>query len=380
MAVSEKKTVAALKLYRPAKTQESVCREYGIEPDKVIKLAGNESRFGCSPKVIEALERRKNEFSFSPDFNVNGLRTTLSERFNVPGEKFIFGSGSFEILSLIGSAFIDEGDEAIYADPSFGWYINSTVLNGGKVVKVPVDKNFSVDADAMLNAITDKTKVIWLCNPNNPTGTVLSGEKLTDFISKVRSDILIVLDEAYIDFIDEEANDGPYIDTVRLIDKYDNLIILRTFSKSYGLASFRIGYGIADTSIIAGLTKVKLPINTTFAAQAAAEAALDDEAFKEDVLRKIHNERKYYYEALEEFGFKAVRSNGNFIFLHTGLDGGWLEEEFLKKGIMIRNGAEFGFPDFLRISIGTHEENVKVIDTFRTILNDKNLKEGEKVG
>ncbi len=378
MGVREKRSVEALKLYKAARTQESVCREYGIDIGSVIKLAGNESRFGCSPKVIEALDRKKNEFGFYPDFNATPLRTALSERLGAPKEKFIFGNGSFELISLIGAAYIDEGDEAVYADPSFGWYVNVTTLNGGKVVKVPVNKDFAVDTEAMLKAITDKTKVVWLCNPNNPTGTVIPGEELRSFISRIRRDILIVLDEAYIDFIDEEENGGPYIDTVKLLEEYDNLIILRTFSKSYGLASFRIGYGIADTAIIDGLTKVKLPINTTFASQVAAEAALLDDEFKTYVVERIREERKYYYNALTEFGFTTVHSNGNFIFVHTGRDGGRIEGELLKKGIMIRNGAEFGFPGHVRISIGTHEENVKVVEAFRSVIDDiPKVKEGD---
>ena len=378
LGVREKRSVEAQKLYKAARTQESVCREYGIDIKKVLKLAGNENRFGCSPRVVEELEKRKGEFSYYPDFNVSTLRKSLSDKLGAPEESFIFGNGSFELISLIGAAFIDEGDEAIYADPSFGWYINVTTLNGGKVVKVPVNKDFAVDSEAILKAITERTKVVWLCNPNNPTGTVLPGSELVSLISRIRRDILIVLDEAYIDFIDEEANGGPYIDTVKLTEEYDNLIILRTFSKSYGLASFRIGYGIASEAIIDSLTKVRLPMNTTFASHVAAEAALSDEDFKNYIVRKIDEERKYYYEALKEFGFTAVRSNGNFIFVHTGRDGGQIEEALLRQGIMIRNGAEFGFRDYVRISIGTHEENERVIAALREVLKDiPVIKEGD---
>lgn len=369
MGVSEKKAVAAMRLYKPARTIESVCREYGIDPDGIIKLAGNENRFGCSPKVIERLEEKQGGFAYYPDFNASELRKILADKLGAPEERFIFGSGSFELLSLIGAAYIDEGDEAIYTDPSFGWYINVTTLNGGRVVKVPVNDSYGIDLPAVYNAVTDRTKVIWLCNPNNPTGTVLRGEELQEFLAKVRKDILVVLDEAYIDFIDEEENGGPYIDTVKLLDEYDNLILLRTFSKSYGLASFRIGFGMADTGIINGLTKVKLPINTSFASQEAAIAAVQDEEFKDFVVKSVHEERKLYYEKLGEFGFSTVHSNGNFIFVRTGIDGGWLEDRFISKGIMIRNGAEFGYPDHVRISIGTREENLRVIEGFRELLS-----------
>ena len=367
MGIKEKKSVAAIRLYKPAKTQESVCREYGIDINRVIKLAGNESRFGCSPKVIEALEKRQGEFSYYPDFNANSLRGLIAERLQVGPEKLIFGSGSFELISLIGAAFIDEGDEAIYPDPSFGWYINATVLNGGTVVKVPLDQSFTIDLSAIREKITEKTKVIWLCNPNNPTGTVLRAEELKHFVETLREDILLVLDEAYIDFIDEEEYGGSYIDTTKLLEGHDNLIILRTFSKSYGLASFRIGYGIADPKILESLLKVKLPINTTFAAQAAAEAAFRDEEYKDRVVRIVQEEKQFYYRRLENIGFHAIRSHGNFIFVRTGLKGSYVEESLLKKGIMIRDGTEFGFPEYVRISIGTHEENIKVIEALESL-------------
>lgn len=365
MSVSEKRTVQALPEYRAARSLESVSREYGYSEDEVIKLAGNENRFGCSRKVIEALNGQSGNFSFYPDINVTLLRNKLSEKHNIPGENLIFGNGSFELLSLIGAAYIEQGDEVIYNDPSFGWYLNVTRQNGGTIIKVPVNEDKGVDTSAIHSHISEKTKVIWLCNPNNPTGTLLTAEELADFINRVPRNILIVLDEAYVDFID-----GEYIDTVDFVRKHDNVILLRTFSKAHGLASFRIGYGIADTKVIKALTKVKLPLNVSIASQTAALAALNDDEFTDFIVRTNRSQLEYYYSEFEELGLRYIPSNGNFILVNIGIDSSFAEKEFLKRGIVIRNGEEFGLPQWLRISVGRPEENRKVTETLKEIIKE----------
>lgn len=362
MAVVPKSSVAAADRYKPAKSLAVTAAEYGFKEQDIIKLAANESRFGPSPKVIEALVKHSREFSEYPDTNVTDLRALLVEKHNVRSENIVFGNGSFELIALAADAYIEPGDEAIYADPSFGWYINSTKKNGGIPVAVPVDRNKAVDAEAVLAAITSRTKIIWLCNPNNPTGTVLSPEELESFVKRVPDRILIVLDEAYIDFIE-----GGYIDTVNLIRKYDNILLLRTFSKAPGLASFRIGYGIGSTDIIESISKIKLPINVSMQAQIAAAASLRDQPYIDEVIRKTASAREYYYREFDRLGFSYVRSNTNFILVHTGIDSTWLEQEFLRHAVMIRNGNEYGLPYWMRISIGTEDENKKVIAIFDEI-------------
>lgn len=358
MSVRQNSKIAEIKLYKPAKTIESVIREYGFEPEQIIKLAGNESRFGISHKVMEALENEKNQFSFYPDVEATKLREILSGYHHIDKEHFIFGNGSFELISLIGSAYIEAGDEAVYTDPSFGWYINATLANDGKVIKVPVTEDQEVDVDGILDVIHEKTKVIWLCNPNNPTGTLIPWDDLNRLVNKTPDSVLIVLDEAYIDFNEEE-----YPDTVNLVKEHENVILLRTFSKAYGLASFRIGYAIAALDVIEGLNKVKLPINTSHAAQVAAIASFQDAEYKDYVVREINAQKKIYYEAFERMGFRYIRSHTNFILVNTGMDGAELEQEFLKRGIMLRSGEAFGpgYKEWLRISIGKPEDNRKVI-------------------
>ena len=363
MSVKVKKSVESLPAYKPAKSIISVSREYGIEEKDLIKLAGNENRLGCSKKVIEAINDNRLFFSYYPDMNVTRLREKLSEKLSVNGENLIFGNGSFELLTLVGETYIERGDEAIYTDPSFGWYQNVTLKNEGRIVKIPVTEKKSVDTEGILKAINERTKVIWLCNPNNPTGTVLEPEVLEDFISRVPENVLIVLDEAYIDFID-----GDYIDTTKFIREYKNVIILRTFSKLYGLASFRVGYGIADESIINNILKVKLPINLSFTSQVAALAALEDEEFTEFVIKTNREQLEYYYREFEKLNLEYIPSNGNFILVNIGIDSAYAETEFLKRGILIRNGSEFGLNRWLRISVGKSDENVKVVETLKNIL------------
>jgi len=364
MSVNQNSKIANTKLYKPAKTIESVIREYGFEPDQVIKLAGNESRFGVSPKVIEALAAERERYSFYPDMEATKLRELLSEYHGIDKDYFIFGNGSFELISLIGSAYIEEGDEAIYADPSFGWYINSTLSNGGTIVKVPVKDDQSVDVDGIISKIGEHTKVIWICNPNNPTGTLIPEADLRRIVDETPDNVLIALDEAYLDFAEEE-----YFNTVELVKEHDNVVLLKSFSKTYGLASFRIGYAIANPDIIEGLSKVKLPINTSHAAQVAAIASLKDVRYKDCVVSEVKAQKKYYYEEFDKLGFSYVRSHTNFILVKTGLDGAELEETFLRKGIMLRKGEEFGpqYKEWLRISVGKPEDNKKVIEVFKEV-------------
>ena len=369
MAVRQNSKIAGIKLYKPAKTIESVIREYGFEPEEVIKLAGNESRFGVSPKVLEALQQEKDRYSFYPDMEAAKLRELLADYHHISADHFVFGNGSFELISLIGNAYIEEGDEAIYTDPSFGWYVNATLSNQGTVVKVPVTEKQEVDIDGIIHAVSDRTKVIWLCNPNNPTGTLIPAVDLKRIVAAVREDILLVLDEAYLDFTEE-----PYIDTVDLVKEHDNVVLLKSFSKTYGLASFRIGYAIAARDIVEGLSKVKLPINTSHAAQVAAIASLLDTDYKNDVIDSVKAQRRFYYKEFDNLGFDYVRSNTNFILVHTGLDGAEVENEFLKRGIMLRKGEEFGpqYKEWMRISIGKPEDNQKVIAIFKELKGGEN--------
>lgn len=356
-----RKTLEQIKNYVAARTMESVKRELGI--DKVIKLAGNENTNGYSPKVKLAIEKSLQELSYYPDMNCTVLRERLSQLHQVDQEQFIFGNGSFELISILAQTFFEQADEAIIMEPSFGWYKNVTWLMGARLVSLPL-KDYKVDLELVKQNITDRTKIIWLCNPNNPTGTIITEQELRDFLKELRPDILLVLDEAYADFVTDEE----YPDSVTILREYDNVVVLRTFSKAYGLAAFRIGYGIVSKEIVSYMNKVRIPINTNALAQVAAAAALKDLEFKQEVLDNNKKGLELYYKTLEELQLKYIKSNCNFILFNTGVDSELVAAEFLKRGVMIRAGKEFGLPTWVRITIGTSDENELVLHLLKEIL------------
>lgn len=365
MSVEEKKILKNIKEYTPAKSRESIKRKYGIE--HLVKLAGNENRMGCSKKATWALKEfieNDEEIFLYPDGNVTVLRELLAEKHGVENEELIFGNGSFEIIEIIAKTYLEQADEAIISIPSFSWYENVTKQAGAIPVKVK-SKNFETDLDAINKAITDKTKIIWICNPNNPTGTLIDSVELEKFIDNVRNDILIVLDEAYMDFVT-----GKYINSAELIKRYDNVIALRTFSKLYGLAGFRIGYGYADKKIISSLLKSKTPINVSAVAQVAAIASIKDEEFKDKVIKNNRDCLERMYSFLNKAGLRYVKSHTNFILFDTGMDSKLVTEKFLEKGILIRGGSEYGFDTYVRITIGTKDDTDKVIDILEELLEE----------
>lgn len=265
MSLKPRDAVRQLPIYTPAKSIDSAKREFGFE--RVIKLAGNENTLGFSPLAKEAL---KDITSYYPDGAAVNLREKIANKFKVDIDEVILGNGSFELLFLVGLAFLEKGDESIIAEPSFNWYKNVTLIQGANIISVPLDENYKVDLHKIEKAVTDKTKIIWLCNPNNPTGTTFSSDELNSFLSNIREDIVVVLDEAYYDFVVDE----DYPQTISLIEKYNNIIVLRTFSKLEGLANFRIGYGFASKEFIGYLNRVRMPINVTGPAQLAAFAQM----------------------------------------------------------------------------------------------------------
>ncbi len=361
--VKEREGLNKIPPYQPAKTIESVKQDYQI--DSIIKLAGNENRIGCSLKVMELIKDEEGQFSFYPDMNCSLLREKLGLLHKVQDTNLVFGNGSFELISLLAHAFLENDEESIIPQPSFGWYKNVTLQMNAKPILVPL-KDYTIDTYAILEVITSKTKIIWICNPNNPTGTVLEEKKLIEFIRQVPEHILLVLDEAYIDFVEE-----VYFNTVDLVRQYKNVILLRTFSKLYGLASFRIGYGIADEDIIDKLNKVRSPINVSLTAQKAALASLEDKTFVRVVLENNQKSLKLYYQELKQLGLNYIRSNANFILLQTKREGKEVEDFFLKRGIMIRNATEFGMNGWIRVSIGTFEENKKVIGVLKELVYEE---------
>lgn len=361
MSLKARSALEQFPSYTPARSLESIQREYGFE--KIIKLAGNENNLGYAPLAKKAIDESLEGLSYYPDPYVTKLREKLAKKLNVEEDQLIFGTGSFSLISLVAQTFLNPGEEAIMADPSFGWYAGATLLVDGKIIKAPL-KNHAVDLDGIKERITDKTKVIWLCNPNNPTGTQFGKTSFERFFDGIRDNIVIVLDEAYLDF----SEDPDIANGIEYISKYKNIISLRTFSKLYGLASFRIGYGIASQELISNMVKAQLPINVNHLAQVAALASLDDTEFEQLVLENARKSKQLYYKTLDELGLAYIRTSGNFIMFDVGSDSDYFVLEYLKKGILIRGGREFGMPTWLRVSIGKYEENQLVLQLLKELL------------
>ena len=363
MAILFKESLKELKSYKPAKIIQDIKDAYQI--NNVIKLAANENTFGVSPKALAALSETNNDLFSYPDGKSRLLRKKLSQLQGVPEERYFFGNGSFEILGLLSKILLDEGDESIVQETTFGWYKSVTKISGGKNVIVPQEK-LENNLQGMLDAITDRTKVIWICNPNNPTGNYITHDELEEFLSKVPNHIAVVIDEAYAEF----ATNEDFPRTKEFINLYDNLIVLRTFSKFYGLAGIRIGYAIADPAVIHELFKVKMPHNVNTLAQRAAVAALEDARFQEQCLRNNTEGRKFYEVAFKERGLEFIPSSANFILVNINNSSQVVCEELLKRGVYIRPGAEFGLDHYVRISIGKKEENIRVIETLFAVLDE----------
>lgn len=343
--------------YVPGKPISDVQRELGLS--RVIKLASNENPFGCSERVTSALQEGLSDLSLYPDGNATILREKLAQKLGLKPEQFIFGAGSNEIITFIAQLFLDPDDESVYAEPSFSWYDTAVKATGAKAVTIPL-KDFAHDLEAMKNAVTDKTKVIWICNPNNPTGTIITSAQQDAFLQAIPSNIVVVLDEAYYEF----ARGGEYPESIPLVEKYPNLIVLRTFSKAYGLASLRVGYGIASEEMISYLNRIRPPFNVNTLAQIAAVAALDDQQFVRKTLQKNRTGLEQLYSGFEKLNLRYVKSHANFIWVETPFPSGEMFQKLLHKGVIVRPFMD----KWLRITVGTEEENDVLIQALNELL------------
>jgi len=330
---------------------------------QIVKLDRNENTIGFSPKVKAYLSSHANDLNSYPDIFAGPLREKLSAFYDVKPEEILVGNGSFELISLLSQIFINPGDEVIFPDPSFEFYKVFGELAGGKIVHVPL-KSHSVSLEKIAEKITDKTKIIWICNPNNPTGTVLSQQEILEFLKWLSPSVLVVIDEAYIDFVREKE----IPDLVHEVRNFPNLVLLRTFSKAYGLASARVGYAIANEDLIGQIVPWKIPPNTNYLGTLAAEISLEDRVFHDYIVDYIKVESQRYYRAFDELGLNYIPSNANFIFFHVKREAAPVVAELARRNILVRGGAEYGYPKWIRVTIGTKEENDLFLDSLKEIL------------
>ncbi|MFH1552050.1 MAG: histidinol-phosphate transaminase [Candidatus Omnitrophota bacterium] len=359
-----KKILDEITPYKPGKPIEEVKRELGLE--KVIKLASNENPMGPSPKVIKAIEQEAKNVNRYPDGGCFYLRKALSDKLSVPEDNIVFGNGSDEIILLALRAFVDPGDEVIVADPTFLIYHIASMIKGAKVRTVPL-KNYKYNLDGMLNAVTDRTRVIFIANPDNPTGSYVTADELASFIDRVPEDVLVFLDEAYYEF----ATGGDYPETQPLIKREDrNFVIARTFSKAYSLAGLRIGYGLAKPDIAAVLNKVREPFNVNSLAQAAALAALEDTEHIDKSVALVREEKEKFYEVFASLGVSYVPSRTNFVLVDTRRDSMKVFDYLLQRGVIVREMSAWGLAGCIRVNIGLKEENDLFIKVFTEAMRD----------
>lgn len=360
--IPTRKEIESLGVYVPGKPIEEVKREYGL--DQIYKLASNENPFGFSELAKEAMIREISQTHTYPEGTAPVLGEKIANHLGVPKEMVIIGNGSDELIRLLSRSYIRPGDEVIMADVTFPRYETNVRIEGGAVVSVPLIEGVH-DLQGMLEAITDQTRMIFVCNPNNPTGTIVGRKALEQFIQKVPPHILLIVDEAYYEYV----TDDDYLQTLPLLPQYPNLVILRTFSKIYGLAALRVGYGMMNPSIVRELIKVKEPFNTNRIAQAAAWAALDDMNFIENCKLKNAEGRKFLEEEAAKRGFSSYPSQGNFIMIQLDRPGDAVFIELLKKGIIVRSGGVLGYPNTIRVSVGTPEENLAFVKAFEEVMS-----------
>jgi histidinol-phosphate aminotransferase len=339
--------------YKSGPPLDEIAAHYGL--GRLVKLASNECGEGPFPEVVDAMSRELTGLNRYPDGGCDRLRAELSERLAVPPGHLVFGNGSCELLMILGQALLSPGEGLVYADPSFVMYHTIGVLGRARISAVPL-RDHTHDLDAMAAAIGPDTRMVIVCNPNNPTGTLLPADALRAFLRAVPPDAVVVLDEAYVEFVTSPA----YEDPVPWLQEHENLIVLRTFSKIYGLAGLRVGYGIANRGLIEALDKVRQPFNVTTLAQVAAAESLRHP----DRLRARRDgtalERQRMGDALDRLGIGFVPSHANFLLIDVeGLPvpGKEVPQALLERGIMTRSGYAMGCPGRLRVTIGTEEEN-----------------------
>ncbi len=352
-----KKSIFNITPYIPGKPIEEVEREYKIK--NIIKLASNENPLGPSKLAVNAIRKRLKNINLYPDSSVYYLRNSLSKYLKIPGDMLMFGNGSNELEQLIAETFVNPGEEVMFSELSFVVYPIVTEIVSGKAIIIP-HKDLRHDIDRFIDRLSDKTKLVFLCNPNNPTGTIITKNEFEKFIKKVNSKTIVVLDEAYFEY----AKCKEYPDGIQYLKKYPNLIVLRTFSKIYGLAGLRIGYGIADKDIINLIDRVRPPFNVNLLAQIAADAALKDKKHIKNTIKTNNAGKKFLYKWFKKLNVEYVETYANFIFVRFKYDSRQIFEKLLKKGVIIR--PQFG--NYARITIGTKEENLKLVKALKEIV------------
>ncbi len=349
-----------LAIYEPGKPIEETGRELGVDPSTIIKLASNENPLGPSPKALRAMHAALENAHLYPDGSGFYLRKALATKLSVAPHNVILGNGSNEVIEFLGHAFLNPGDDVITCQYAFIVYKLLATAFGVRTIETP-SPDYKQNLDATLDAITAKTRIIFIPNPNNPTGTLIPQRTIDNFMSEVPDSIVVVFDEAYFEFLDNPP------DTIRFVRDGRNVVVLRTFSKIHGLAGVRIGYAIAPPEMTEVLHKTRQPFNVNSIAHAGAIAALDDEAHLRETKRVIDEGRTYLQQQLAEMQIPFVPAAANFLMVNVG-DGCAVFQELLQRKIIVRPLKGYGLPEWIRISVGTMEENRQLITALREVI------------
>jgi len=348
--------------YEPGKPVEDLARELGIAEADIIKLASNENPLGPSPRALQAMHQALERAHFYPDGGGYYLRDQIAYRNNLSREQIVLGNGSNEIIEFIGHAFLHPGDEVVTSRHAFAVYHLMAQLFGARTVEVE-DPGFTHDLPAMADAITEKTKVVFIANPNNPTGTMVDQDAIDAFMARVDEEVLVVFDEAYFEFLENPP------DTLKFIRDERPVVVMRTFSKIQGLANLRIGYGMTTPDIAAVLQKTRQPFNANGIAQAGALAGMNDVEHVRETCRITKEGRDFLQTVFADLDLDFVPGVANFVLVRVG-DGDAIFKQLLSEGIIVRAMRSYGLPDWIRVSIGTMDQNRRFAETLKRLLAD----------
>lgn len=354
--------VRAIAPYQPGKPISELARELGLAEADIVKLASNENPLGPSPRALAAAQDALHDMALYPDGAGFALKAKLSAKLGVEHDQIVLGNGSNDILDIAAQAFLSPGASAVHAEHAFAVYPIATQTVGARSIVVPA-RHYGHDLAAMRDAIRDDTRLVWIANPNNPTGTFLPWAEIEAFLEAAPERVLVVLDEAYGEYLPPENR----CDTAAWLARFPNLLISRTFSKAYGLAGLRVGYGLGHPDVIDLLNRVRHPFNVNLPGLAAAEAALDDDDFLARTYAINMAGMAQLTGGLAELGIEVVPSKGNFVLAKVG-DAARINAELLKRGVIVRPVAGYGLPEFLRVSVGLAGQNARFLDALRACL------------
>lgn len=348
--------------YQPGKPIAELARELGLQEDGIIKLASNENPLGASPKAVAAMQAALPEVGRYPDGNGFELKAALSRKYGIAQDRIVIGNGSNDVLEMAARAFLAPGASAVYSQHAFAVYPLATQATGAEGIEVPA-REFGHDLEAMAAAIRADTRIVFLANPNNPTGTWIAPDAVLAFLRKVPSNVLVVLDEAYNEYLQPDLRG----DSARWLEEFPNLAISRTFSKAYGLAGLRVGYALVRPQVADLMNRVRQPFNVSHLAQVAAVAALGDQEFVQKSYALNRDGMRVLTEAFRRLGLSWIPSHANFVSFRVG-DGAAVFQRLLRLGVIVRPIGAYGMPEHLRVSIGTQAENQRFLAALETLL------------